>query len=1045
MSNIFKVFVSYAHEDASYKDDLLKHCALLIENEKINIWTDDQIRAGNKFNDKIKKEVENCDVAILLVSSTYWSKPYINDTELPLILEHEENRKIIVIPILINGERKIKYSKLSGRTLVPIESNKLKAIDNFDDKEKAWDIIFDEIDKSLEEYEKKLEQIKIELSEESIEKEKNDILKICIYTTSPLNSNIYYDFERIKYPFKKFDIELFHKVLNEDELIDSYEFDYCLIFTKSNEDKIIIEDEYFMQKSISLEELSEMIDNSKAKIFLDKTIVYSDFDIKVVDSDNMLKKVLATLIHKEFKFKKGRYKVNSLDTNLPELIDKKNLINFVGRKTDIENLVKKVLSIKNENKILTIKGAGGLGKTTTISKVVVEIAQKGKFEDGIKFVPCEYIKDYGEFENVISFAFDMNNAINFKIQLKEQISKDEQRLIILDNVETILHLNDRNEIKEFIKFISDYATIVITSREKIDEEFEEVYELRELTTDEAQELFLKLYPMKNYDEKFLRSEILENMLNKNPLAIKLVTKNLPKGKELRYLKKELDESFFDITSTDIEKIFENESDLNIERTKSLFQSINYSYSKLTEKEKLALELLSLFPDGMDFENFKKFYNQKPERGMKKGEKKKKLVEISDIKNDIFSDKDLISLSNKSMIVTNNQFINLQSIIGRFADYKFNHKDKEEKIEFYKRAYYYNSFVKYLISDKNNFSYSKRARIFDANKNNFLKSFTYICHLELNYEKYDYISDICDEFSLNASPNNSIFEKLNIIEKEFIKDDTNQHFFKILNLSLQYFYGDFENVFNTIKKEYPLNVICEKYINYSKIELIYIDALITIYGMEGEQYKVVKTFLTEQWFSMETFELGEYLVLDKYFLKRKSYSNFTLFEFQLNNNLLKISELKKYVTSLHKTQLIDKVQSTYTLLKADKSEVKLKDIKKLIISNPFTDGLKTLMIAIKDDENSSKDMYEEAIKKLYHIRYYHVEAILLYCVYLKDIQDSDYEKWLLNGKELAQKHYYRYLLHRFNCIESGINTLYDERDHPLTEPLDFTEVIKQYNL
>ncbi len=148
---------------------------------------------------------------------------------------------------------------------------------------------------------------------------------------------------------------------------------------------------------------------------------------------------------------------------------------------------------------------------------------------------------------------------------------------------------------------------------------------------------------------------------------------------------------------------------------------------------------------------------------------------------------------------------------------------------------------------------------------------------------------------------------------------------------------------------------------------------------------------------------------------------------------------------YKTQFIDKIQSTYTLLKANKTEVSLKDIKKLIITNPFTDGLKTLMLAIKDEKNCSKEMYEEAIKKLFHIKYYHVEAILLYCEYLKEKNDEDYQIWFTDGKSLATKHYYRYLLHRFNCLEKGLNIPYDENNYSLPEKLDYSEIIKKYKL
>ncbi len=508
------------------------------------------------------------------------------------------------------------------------------------------------------------------------------IKKICIYTVKPLNTLIKFNLGIIKNQFNKFDIELHHKILNEDSLLEHYEFDLCFIFTKTNSDKIIIEDEYFIQKSITLSELSGFIEKDKVILVLDEIIEDSSFEIQIANNDSQIKKIISSKIYKELKLEKGSYIFHKLYNELPDLIDIKNLNQFVGRNTDIENLVKKILNLKNENKILTIKGSGGIGKTTLVSKVVNEFAYRGKFKDGIKFVQCEFIKDYEDFEHKISMAFDMTNAINFGIQLKEQINQeDENRLIILDNVETILHLENTDKIKEFIEYISNFATIVITSREKLNEDFESVYELRELTTDEAEELFLKCYEIKKYDNKFLRTEILENILNNNPLAIKLVTSNLPKNKNLQTLKNELENNFFNLASDDIENIFEKESDLNIQRTKSLFNSINYSYSRLSEKEKLALELLSLFPDGMHFENFKNFYNKKEDIGKSDKKTIKKKIES-------FSDKDLKRLEDKSIILNTNGIINLQSIIGRFADYKFQNKDNKERIEYYKKVISY---------------------------------------------------------------------------------------------------------------------------------------------------------------------------------------------------------------------------------------------------------------------------------------------------------------------------------------------------------------------
>lgn len=863
-------------------------------------------------------------------------------------------------------------------------------------------------------------------------------LKICIYTASPLNEPMNYKLGKIVKPFSKYNIELYHKILTEDELIDSYDFDAIYIFTKTNREKIIIEDEYFIKKSITIKDLEKNVDASKTFIFTNHEINMSNCNIFVTEEDKV-HKILPSLLHKEYGHIKGHYQQHLLDTELPSLIDKKNLINFVGRRIDLENIIKKTLTVRDENQILTIKASGGIGKTTIISKATVELAKRGKFHDGIKFIQCEFLNDYESFENRITTAFDMNNALNFQVQLHEQELND-NRLIILDNIETLLHIPDTERIKELIKVISDYATIVITSREILNEEYEDIYELSPLTTDEAEILFTKLYKLENYDRKILRTDILENLLDNNPLAIKLVTKNLPKGKNLSILKESLDESFFDITSDEIEEIFKKESDTNIQRTKSLFQSINYSYEKLSSKEQLALETLSLFPDGLHLESFKKFYN----KDIKNDEKNKKKIKHK-IEN--FSDKDIKSLEDKSLIIINNQFINLQSIIGRFADFKFSKRDDKSKLNFFKRAYSYNQFFLEFLMYDNKYINAFYMKLFDENKNNFFKSLDYIQYLEFDNKMIDYLDTL-----ITRSIMGNLFKEKNItqlikLKKNYEKDKLISNYFESFILSVNYFNGEFEETFEKIKKDFPITSLITtddnmltKYTNLN---------IMDIYTMEGYCYESIKHDHLNNHLDLGTlsqlgmFRLSKaYSQSDRY---RRRNDSFFYFEFLLNTNSLDINILEKYVKVLYKVQNLEKTQSTYTLLKADETKVKLKHIKKLIVVNPFTDGLKILMLAIKDKKNCSKKIFELAINKLYHIKYYHIEAILIYSKYLKDKNDDDYSLWLKKGLNLAKKHYYRYLLHQFICLETNEYIEYNEDNYPLPEELDFSKAIKKYKL
>lgn len=458
---------------------------------------------------------------------------------------------------------------------------------------------------------------------------------------------------------------------------------------------------------------------------------------------------------------------------------------------------------------------------------------------------------------------------------------------------------------------------------------------------------------------------------------------------------------------------------------------------MSEKEKLALELLSLFPDGIHFEYFKKFYNEKEPKDKSKSKVLKKKIEN-------FSDRDLKSLEDKSLIINTNQRINLQSIIGRFADYKFVNKNNEDKIDYYKKAYRYNVFILNLIENREIKS-SISSLIFDNNINNFFKCLEYIKYLEIDGNKILFIAKLCGYFRMSSSPNDKIFERLEIL-KEFTNNELEKEFFYCQALDIDYFYGNFDLVYKEIQTKYPLVQISEKGCIQNDIERDIALRMSSIYGMEGHQYEEVQIFIKNKQICSSLFEIGEYNMLNQYssHLKDKDF-DFIIYELGLNTENIEIKLLKRYIDSLYKTQIIDKMQSSYTLLKVDKYEVTLREIKKLIITNPFTAGLKTLMLAIKDEKNCSKGMYEEAIKKLFHIKYYHVEAILLYCEYLKEKNDEDYQIWFTNGKSLATKHYYRYLLHRFNCLENGLNIPYDENKYPLPEKLDYSEIIKKYEL
>ncbi|UNJ81301.1 NACHT domain-containing protein [Metabacillus dongyingensis] len=511
--------------------------------------------------------------------------------------------------------------------------------------------------------------------------------------------------------------------------------DYIFVFTSIVQGQIIIEDHYLKATPIPLYKFEDMIGSDLVKgifIFSDNHFNVEEIKIKKLpitlvklDKENDLNSFIFKLLKKAnidqisncIFFNKENLKlvpINSskIKTNLINLknktfvseeINPRNLFNFVGRKTDIEDITRKILD--QNNQILTIKGSGGIGKTTVVSKVALELAKRNYFNDGIYFVDCEHITSYETFEQKIASCFQLEKTSEFREHLKQNHLMAD-KLIILDNFEPLLYLSQIKKIKELVNFICDYTQVLITSREWIGFDFENRHELRLLSTEEAYELFIKLYRVKN-DEmeiKILKEYILEKLLNNNPLAIKLITKISVPNMSMSSLKKELTDDFFSATTLGYEDIFNEAVDQNIERSESVFQSINYSYKRLKPKEQLALEMLCLFPNGIFLENFKKFFDSKEFK-----------VEANKV-----SYREIKSLENKSLVETSGGIVKLQSIIGRFAEVHFEKRSSQEKSLYYKRAFQYNEYLANTMYYLESFHVPTAQRIYDKNNDNFTK-------------------------------------------------------------------------------------------------------------------------------------------------------------------------------------------------------------------------------------------------------------------------------------------------------------------------------------
>ena len=80
-----KFFISYAHGDGKYKDDLLERLKPFLGASKrydYQIWDDGLIRLGEKWEKEIIAALNECDFGLLFVSPNFLNSRFIAEVEL---------------------------------------------------------------------------------------------------------------------------------------------------------------------------------------------------------------------------------------------------------------------------------------------------------------------------------------------------------------------------------------------------------------------------------------------------------------------------------------------------------------------------------------------------------------------------------------------------------------------------------------------------------------------------------------------------------------------------------------------------------------------------------------------------------------------------------------------------------------------------------------------------------------------------------------------------------------------------------------------------
>lgn len=96
-----KVFISYSHKDEALKDELKDQLSPLKRQNKIEIWHDRAIDAGEDWNAEILNALDSSDIILLLVTARFINSDFCFSKEMNRAMVRYEQKTARVIPIIM--------------------------------------------------------------------------------------------------------------------------------------------------------------------------------------------------------------------------------------------------------------------------------------------------------------------------------------------------------------------------------------------------------------------------------------------------------------------------------------------------------------------------------------------------------------------------------------------------------------------------------------------------------------------------------------------------------------------------------------------------------------------------------------------------------------------------------------------------------------------------------------------------------------------------------------------------------------------------------
>ena len=163
MPDQVKIFISYSHLDSQLTNQLAGHLQTRQRLTNFFSWSDQMIGAGDDWYVKIYNEIVSSNIILLLISKNFINSKFCYEKEMNWAMSLHDSGRAIVIPILLFP------CKCDGHAFYKLQTIPDKAIDEWDNKDRACISVVDSIEARIEQLSKQLSNMDIDWRKKEVE------------------------------------------------------------------------------------------------------------------------------------------------------------------------------------------------------------------------------------------------------------------------------------------------------------------------------------------------------------------------------------------------------------------------------------------------------------------------------------------------------------------------------------------------------------------------------------------------------------------------------------------------------------------------------------------------------------------------------------------------------------------------------------------------------------------------------------------------------------------------------------------------------------